>query len=241
MLSTSTLSKLSVVFQANRPFITRIATRSVATNACRIAALCKANSNVLSQNIAVIDNLINKNRVNGANEIFTKQCPVVGTTMGKQFRHELEHLEKVALDGLGTVRDSHPLVDLHYDVRERGTLCETDICEARDRCLFIQNIFDGVVAGCEAEGAEEATTDGLKKVTAYFTLPATDKECVEVPLTSTLEREMGFVCHHAIHHNRLVKAMAAAGQTGLSLDDLPPEFGQAPTTLVQQMETDRAA
>ena len=156
--------------------------------------------------------------------------------MGKQMRHSLDHLEKVALDGLRTVRDNEEPIDLHYDVRERGTICETDIYEARKRACFVKDIFDGVKAGCCQEGSELATHDGLKVLMASFNLPSGERDDFEIPLQSTLEREMGFVCHHTLHHHRLLRAIAMAGHTGLTPEDLPLGFGRPPSTLVTNLQ-----
>ena len=65
-----------------------------------IMKLCKANSGVIANEISVIDHLIDRKHASGANQVFTKTCPIVNSTMGKQYRHALDHLEKVALDGL---------------------------------------------------------------------------------------------------------------------------------------------
>lgn len=246
MLSAATVSKLSVLARATRPVVLSMATRAMATkidDLHRMIALCKANSEVLGRNVQLIDNLIERQKVSGANSIYTKECPITGTTLGRQFRHELDHFEKVALNGLHTVRDSgeHKPIDLHYDVRQRGTTVEKDICEARDQTLYIQNIFDGVSSEI-SDHPDTCALDGEKRLTANFTLPGVHEKFVEFPLTSTLEREMGFVCHHAIHHNKVIKAMAMAGHTGLKLTDLPEDFGIAPTTLVQEAEAhDHAA
>ena len=53
----------------------------------------------------------------------------------------------------------------------------------------------------------------------------------EFQLPSTIERELGFVAHHAIHHMALVKIIAIH-TVGLSPTELPPDFGRAPSTLV---------
>jgi len=209
---------------------------SMEKSTCRLKALCKANSQVIQDEINVMDSLIKRKHGDGANQVFKATCPVVGSSMGKQLRHSLDHLEKVALDGLHVVRDNEELIDLHYDVRERGTICETDIFEARKRACFVQDIFDGVFVGCDKEGDELATLDGQKVLTASFTLPSGERDDIEIPLTSTLEREMGFVCHHSLHHHRLLRAIAMAGHTGLAADDLPLGFGRPPSVLVNNLQ-----
>jgi hypothetical protein len=230
MFAGHTLNKLSALVRANPAVITRAVTTS---NLCRLAALSRANSAVLSQTIDLIDSMIHGRDMAAANKIFNTEDPIVGTTIGKQLRHSYDHLEKVALDGLRTVRDKDKPIDLHYDVRERGILSETDVGEARQRALFIQDVFDGVLANSDAEGNEQCFTDGARRLTAYFTLPTgTSAEAEELALASTLEREMGFVCHHAIHHCALIRAIVASGSTPLTLEDLPEDFGRPPTTLV---------
>lgn len=237
----SALSKTAtVVARSTNPAISwNIVSRALSclgTNTCRLQALCQANSQVLQDEIHVIDSLIDRKHGDGANQVFKAECPVVGSTMGRQFRHSLDHLEKVALDGLHTVRDNDGPIDLHYDVRERGTICETDIFEARERACYVRDIFDGVHAGCEEEGNRLATLDGKKGLTAYINLPSGERDDIEIPLASTLEREMGFVCHHAIHHHRLTRAMAMAGKTGLKPEDLPPGFGRPPSSLINDFQ-----
>ena len=53
----------------------------------------------------------------------------------------------------------------------------------------------------------------------------------EYKLASTMERELGFAAHHAIHHMAMVKIIAQ--QTlQLPLELLPVDFGKAPSTIV---------
>ena len=241
LTATHSVLRTSATFfarNANPAFAWSIVSRgmSMAKNTCRLEALCKANSQVLQDEIHVIDALIKRKHGDGANQVYQATCPVVGSSMGKQIRHSLDHLEKVALDGLRTVRDNEEPIDLHYDVRERGTICETDIYEARKRVCFVKDIVDGVKAGCCQEGSELATHDGQKVVTASFNLPSGERDDIEIPLTSTLEREMGFVCQHTLHHHRLLRAIAFAGNAGLKPEDLPPGFGRPPSSFVNDFK-----
>lgn len=235
MLATSTLQKALARVQPS------LLSRALSTQSCRLTALARANSAVIGQTIDVIDSIIHENGIEGADKIFSTECPVVSTTIGKQFRHTYDHLEKVALDGLRVVGDDKP-IDLHFDVRERGGFQERSVSETRQRALFIQNYYDDLIRKAEAEGNDVCRTDSAKPLTAYFTLPTGSGDVAEeIPLASTLEREMGFVCHHAIHHCALIKAIALSGKTGLTPEHLPAGFGQAPTTFVSVIEEDRAA
>jgi hypothetical protein len=198
----------------------------------RLQALCKANSQVIEDQIHLIDSVINHNPGQEANKVFKTVCPIVGSTLGRQIRHSMDHLEKVALEGLNVVRDNDTPIDLHYDVREHGTIHETDIFEARERALFIRDIFDSVRSGVDKDRHELAESSGKKVVRVSFDLPSGVRDDVHLfPLTSTLEREMAFSAHHALHHHRLLRVLAAAGKVGLELRDLPPGFGLPPSML----------
>lgn len=235
MLASQTLQKTLCRIQP------ALLSRALSTQSCRLTALARANSAVIGQTIDVIDSLIHDKGIEGANKVFQTECPVVATTVGKQFRHTFDHLEKVALDGLRVVEEDKP-IDLHYDVRARGTFHERDVSEARQRALFVQNYFDDLIRQADKEGVDACKTDSARPLTAYFTLPTGSGDVAEeIPLASTLEREMGFVCHHAIHHCALIKAIALSGKTGLTPNHLPSDFGQAPTTLVSIVEDDHAA
>lgn len=198
---------------------------------CRLKALSRANSDLLSHQIELLDTLLEHKHAGGANKVFTTKCPIADTTVGQQVRHSLDHLERVALDGLRIVRDNETPADLHYDVRDRE-VCERDVFEARERASFIRDILDGVSTTCERMGEGKCSLDGKKKLEVYFTLPLDGREDTEFPLSSTLERELGFACHHAIHHNNIIRIIAAVGKTGLSTDDLPAGFGRTPSALI---------
>ena len=108
MLS-ATASKLSLIARANGPAIIKMATRAMATkinDLDRMIALCKANSEVLGRNIKVIDNLIERKQVSGANEIYTQEW--AGTTLGRQFRHELCRLQSQVMDLRGVGSEDPP-------------------------------------------------------------------------------------------------------------------------------------
>ena len=57
----------------------------------------------------------------------------------------------------------------------------------------------------------------------------------EFVLPSTRSRELVFAAHHAIHHMAIIRIIALGTVGGLSIDDLPVDFGRAPSTV--QYET----
>jgi hypothetical protein len=239
MLTTLCKTTVATIGRTNPAISWAAFSRTMSTlNECRLKTLSRANSELLTHQIELLDTLLEHKHAGGANKVFTTKCPIADTTVGEQFRHSLDHLERVALDGLRIVRDNERPIDLHYDVRDRE-VCERDVFEARERASFIRDIFDGVSTKCERMDEEECSLDGKKKLNAYFTLPLDGREDIEFPLSSTLERELGFACHHAIHHNNIIRIIAAVGKTGLSMDDLPAGFGRAPSTLL--LDTSDAA
>jgi hypothetical protein len=65
-------------------------------------------------------------------------------------------------------------------------------------------------------------------VYASFML-SSDASELELDLSSTIGREMGFAAHHAIHHLAMVKIIAVH-TLGLEESELPDDFGMAPST-----------
>jgi hypothetical protein len=232
MLTTLCKTTVATIGRTNPAISWAALSRTMATlHECRLKALSRANSELLTHQIELLDALLERKHAGGANKVFTTKCPITDTTVGQQFRHTLDQLESVALDGLRTVRDNETPADLHFDVRDHE-VCERDVFEARERASFIRDVFDGVSTICGRIDAEQCSLDGKKTLDAYFTLPLDGREDIEFPLSSTLERELGFACHHAIHHNNIIRIIAAVGETGLTMDDLPAGFGRAPSALV---------
>jgi hypothetical protein len=66
------------------------------------------------------------------------------------------------------------------------------------------------------------------KVNAFFMLSG---DPMEFQLTSTIQRELGFAVHHAIHHMAMVKIIFHE-TLQLPPELLPLDFGKAPSTIV---------
>jgi hypothetical protein len=239
MLTTLCKTTVAAIGRTNPAISWAALSRAMSTlPECRMKALSRANSELLTHQIELLDALLDRKHAGGANKVFTTKCPIADTTVGQQFRHSMDHLERIALDGLRIVRDNEKPADLHYDIRD-PEVCERDVFEARDRACFIRDVFDGVSNLSGRIDEDQCSLDGKKTLEAYFTLPLDGREDIEFPLSSTLERELGFACHHAIHHNNVIRIIAAIGKTGLSMNDLPAGFGRAPSALV--LDTSHAA
>ncbi|KAF0682326.1 Aste57867_25553 [Aphanomyces stellatus] len=138
---------------------------------------------------------------------YSFRCPTLHASTGGHVRHSLDHL-----------RRSLALTDAHirYDVRERNTLVEQNRTAAIDE-------VDAILAAATASRVDAAQLH--QPVHAAFMLSA---EGTQVDLASTVEREMAFAVHHAIHHNALIKVIIS---THFPHVKLPPTFGVAPSTL----------
>ncbi|GAB4385814.1 MAG: hypothetical protein Kow0022_13080 [Phycisphaerales bacterium] len=139
-------------------------------------------------------------------ETFARESDRVrGGTIGKHVRHTLDHYRAI-LDGF----EQSAVVD--YDHRRRNVPIESDrrlaleaVAEIRQRIRMLD-------------------ADALSARVRIRVMLAADGS--EAELDSTLARELAFASHHAIHHNALMKAIAAEFEI-----DTPPEFGVAPSTL----------
>jgi hypothetical protein len=90
--------------------------------------------------------------------------------------------------------------------------------EAEKRVLGVVNVLKNL----------EVQEIVSRPIQAYFMLSGDPHE---FQLPTTIEREMGFAAHHAIHHMAMVKIIATQ-TVGLSKEELSPDFGRAPITIV---------
>ena len=191
-------------------------------------ALIKSNLAILSQKIALLDLLVGKHGASQASDAFQKTCPIVGASIGQHYRHSMDHVELAALVA-SSAQDSstqHQIGDLHYDLRVRGGTLEKDLVESRNRLCDVTDVFRSLNTTIVDGDSGIATAT---PVTAYFNLAADDS--AEIGLPSTVERELGFCAHHAIHHLAMVRIICLQ-TVGLSEDELPEGFGRAPSTIL---------
>ena len=129
---------------------------------------------------------------------------------------------------------------IHYDVRERGGLDEANMEQARARIQRVLDMLDNSShneddhdddddAEASVSDNNNHADDNSPPVHACFVLSgdATD----ESALPSTLDRELGFCAHHAIHHLAMVKIIVDNNTIANDPLDLPPDFGRAPSTI----------
>ena len=192
-------------------------------------ALIKSNLAILSQKIALLDILVGKHGASQASDAFQKICPIVGASIGQHYRHSMDHVELAALVA-SSAQDSstqqQQIGDLHYDLRVRGGTLEKDLVESRKRLCDVTDVFRSLnTTIVDEDGGIPTPTP----VTAYFNLVADDD--AEIGLPSTVERELGFCAHHAIHHLAMVRIICVQ-TVGLSEHELPDGFGRAPSTIL---------
>lgn len=210
-----------------------------------LRSLCRSNGALLRQKVALLDALTARHGPDGlaaATEVFTKPCPIVGASIGQHLRHSMDHMELAALVAearLGTAydapADAEEPAQIHYDLRVRGGTLETDMAESRKRIVAVENVLEGIHDAVDAGLNGVASNIVHFPVQASFYLSADDAEdregeSSESALPSTVGRELGFAAHHAIHHLAMVRVIALHS-AGLEEEDLPPDFGRAPSTV----------
>ena len=190
------------------------------TTLYRRSALLQANIGVLGQKLDLMQSLRANLGSDEAGEKFAMLCPVVGASVGQHFRHSMDHMERVAncLEDLS----NH---ELHYDIRIRGGNDEHDMDAAEERIRKVSTVFSD-----EIDRLVKAKHISNTPVVACFLLSGDSTD--EFLLPSTIERELGFCAHHAIHHLAMVKIITL--QTLELLPSLPEGFGMAPSTIVHE-------
>lgn len=138
--------------------------------------------------------------------VYTADATTIrGGTIGKHVRHSLDHFA-AALAGLS---GSDPI---DYDHRARNVPMETERATALGAIRSIQ--------------AQIASLDGERMSSPVQIRVMLTSGGDDAVLPSTLVRELAFATHHAIHHNAMMKTIAA--EFGLEVGD---EFGKAPSTI----------
>jgi len=207
----------------------------------RRKALLRANIGVLGQKLELMNALRSTLGLKQAKKGFAEKCPVVGASVGQHFRHITDHMECVAnsidaekgdKDEVGSNINNE---ELHYDIRVRGGNDENDMEAAEERIRRVTNLFqeemNTMVSVSLANNTDGEKTCDNKAVHACFMLSGDPTED-EFLLLSTIERELGFVAHHAIHHLAMVKIITMYTLKLLPADALPEGFGKAPSTIV---------
>lgn len=138
--------------------------------------------------------------------VYTADATTIrGGTIGKHVRHSLDHFA-AAVGGL----DSADPID--YDHRARNVPMETERASALAAIRTLQSRLSTM------------TDQELAAPVTIRVMLSSDGS--EAALPSTFARELAFATHHAIHHNAMMKTIAA--EFGLEVGD---DFGKAPSTL----------
>lgn len=138
--------------------------------------------------------------------VYTADATTIrGGTIGKHVRHSLDHFA-AALAGLS---NQDPI---DYDHRARNVPMESERASALAAIRSMQ---------AQIASLDDATLCSGVRIRVMLAGDGSD-----AVLPSTLVREIAFATHHAIHHNAMMKTIAA--EFGLEVGD---QFGKAPSTL----------
>jgi hypothetical protein len=211
----------------------------------RRTALLQANIGVLGQKLDLMTALRSTLGPKQASQRFAEKCPIVGASVGQHFRHSTDHMERVANSIEAEKREDSEddssyernKKQLHYDIRVRGGNDENDMDAAEERIRRVTNLFQEeidatmIISSSLGKSTDDKKSVNNKVVLACFMLSGDPTED-EFLLSSTIERELGFVAHHAIHHLAMVKIITMHTLKLLPTDAIPEGFGMAPSTIV---------
>ena len=201
-----------------------------------VASLCQSARGILHHKTTLLDVLVAKHGPDDAVRIFTTVCPVVHASLGQHLRHSMDHMERAVvmaktmmtlLPAVDVDPQPKPSRDIHYDLRQRGGMDEHDLTAARHRIQSVDATWQDLSTTATNPASRHLFEEPVQ---ACFVLSGTTPSAPEVPLPSTVARELGFATHHAIHHLALMRIIAIQ-TAGLSAHDLPSDFGKAPSTL----------
>jgi hypothetical protein len=179
-------------------------------------ALARANLSMLRQKAGFI-HLLKTKFGDNARHRYQQVCPIVHASVGQHIRHSMDHIELIL-----RMNDYVHNDELHYDLRTRGGNDESDIDAALTRISTVTELLLLPQQG-------DFNTDN-RPMKAFFMLSG---DPTEFQLSTTLERELGFGVHHAIHHMAMVKIIAV--QTlEIPTEELTSDFGRAPSTVVHE-------
>eukprot|EP00980_Cylindrotheca_fusiformis_P027842 scaffold22560_cov135-Cylindrotheca_fusiformis.AAC.53 len=180
-------------------------------------ALTRANLAMLNQKADFIHLLHNKFGKEAAAECYQQICPIVQASVGQHIRHSMDHIELIVA---AQQQQQQKQTELHYDLRKRGG------SEERDIDVALKRIFNAMSLLQQQEQHQPITDN--REMQAFFMLSG---DPTEFQLSTTLERELGFGVHHAIHHMAMVKIIAVE-TLQIPMEELAPDFGRAPSTVV---------
>jgi hypothetical protein len=181
-----------------------------------LQSLCRSNQGLLAQKLGLMDAVVAKHGQTKAEDMYHQVCPIVQATVGQHIRHSVDHIERAIL----AAKDPE-IRKIRYDVRKRGGEDEHNLDAARARVEHVRDILDRMA------NSNAHLPVMSHNIEACFMLSGTSP--IEFALPSTAARELGFAAHHGIHHMAMVKIIAL--QTlGLDSNDLPADFGKAPST-----------
>lgn len=193
-----------------------------------IPLLSRTNVGILNHKLLLMNVMRSTFGLSEAKNLYQQVCPIVHASIGQHIRHSMDHIELAAHAALNTTGT----VDIHYDLRARGGPDENDMDMAEIRIQQAIDQLSQIISN-----GSDTSPDSPQAVDTYFMLSGDPQE---FRLPSTIQRELGFAVHHAIHHMALVKIIARE-TLKVPADALPSDFGRAPSTVVfdkfQQAET----
>lgn len=133
---------------------------------------------------------------------------MVGGTIGKHFRHVVDHFAA----SLKSVHDDPRTCVVDYDRRERNVPMESCRVEALREIHRVAQVM--------------RLADERRSAQPVMVRVMLSADGAEQNFASTVGREIAFAFHHAVHHHAMISAIAT--ELGVAT---PTGFGKAPATL----------
>lgn len=184
-----------------------------------LQALCRTNQGLLDQKSQLLQTLLQKLGAERSSALYIQHAP--NGSIGQHLRHSLDHM---AYAVNAAAQDDN---NVHYDRRQRSTPDEQSMDHALKRIATLHDQFQHLTTTTQKDDALV-----VRPVTAYFLLSSdsSSSSSNEAGLPSTVGRELGFAAHHAMHHMALLQRILVIESKILTADELPPNFGTAPST-----------
>jgi hypothetical protein len=200
----------------------------MASSKSTIQALYRANLGILKQKLDLMHVMKEVFGHETAKLRYAHVCDIVKASVGQHIRHSMDHIELAANMAISSADNSSSVAsatrEIHYDLRERGRMDESDIDKAEDRVRQVEQML---LQQATKHQDDYLVVRPTEEVSAYFMLSGDGNE---FQLPSTIHRELGFAAHHAIHHMAMVKIIVQE-TLKLSPDMMPLDFGKAPSTI----------
>jgi len=191
----------------------------------KLRAVLRASGSILRQQQQLCENIASTDVLHS---VYSRKCSVAGASIAGHLRHSLDHYS-ILLNSVTTALSTPGSKALiYYDGRKRNVDMEKNVLVGVDAFRECYSLLQEV-------DTQEAYSI---QVIPVFQIGQSDETS---QLASSLDRELWFCAHHAIHHNAMIMMISNLvknePERKLLLETIPEGFGLAPATKSSLEET----